>query len=468
MNAGRILIVEDEKMLAWTLAQRLRKEGYETSQVSTGREALEALTQHDFELLLLDYGLPDADGIDVLKKALGAKPAALAILMTASGSVENAVEAMKAGAYDYLSKPLDLNHLVFIIRKALETTTLRREVEELRARLREQYGVANIIGNSPQMLEIFSLIRKVAPTNATVLLRGESGTGKGLLARAIHYQSARAEAPFVTITCSAIPETLLESELFGHERGAFTDARSEKRGQLELAHGGTVFMDEIGDMPMGLQAKLLRFLEDRTFKHVGGTRDIVVDVRFIAASNRNLEADAADGRFRADLYYRLNIVPIHIPPLRQRQADIQPLANAFIADFNREFKKRIRGIAPEAQEAMKRYPWPGNVRELRNMIERAVLLGTGHFLRREDLFPEGTMGREGEGARGRVAASPRHPVTPSPFCLPEGGVNLEQLEKEMVVQALAAAGGNRTKAARLLGMSRDQIRFRIKKFGLGT
>ena len=453
MSAQRVLIVEDEKMLAWVLAQRLRKEGYEAVHVSTGGEAGAALRQREFNLILLDYGLPDMDGIGVMIQVLSAHPGLLVILMTAHGSVENAVEAMRAGAYDYLSKPLDLEHLIFVIRKALETTNLRREVENLRACLREQYGVTNIIGNSPQMMDIFALIAKIAPSNATVLLQGESGTGKGLLARAIHHRSLRAQAPFVTITCSAIPETLLETELFGHERGAFTDARSEKRGQLELAHTGTIFMDEIGDLPMSLQAKLLRFLEDKTFRRVGGTQDLVMDVRIIAATNRNVEADVAAGRFRADLYYRLKIVPIHIPPLRQRTADILPLADVFIGDFNREFKKNVRGLAPEAIEAMKQYHWPGNVREIRNIIERAVLLSGGPVLRRKDLFPESV----------HVAPPAEIPVT---FRLPEGGVNFEKLEEEMVVQALAAAGGNQTKAARLLGMTRDQMKFRVKKFGL--
>ncbi len=459
MSAEKILIIEDEKILAWTIAQRLGKEGYEATAVSTGREGLGALSQQDFDVVLLDYRLPDLDGLDVMKQIHGDHSSLPVILMTAYGSVESAVEAMRAGAYDYLSKPMDMNHLVLVIRKVLETTTLRREVKELRERLREQYGVTNVISNSPQMLEIFSLIRKIAPSNATVLLQGESGTGKGLLARAIHHQSNRAEASFVVLTCSAIPETLLETELFGHERGAFTDARSEKRGQLELAHGGTLFMDEIGDLPMGLQAKLLRFIEDRTFKRVGGTRDIVVDVRIIAATNRDLQADVAAGRFRSDLYYRLKIVPIHIPPLRQRQADILPLANAFIHDFNREFKKHIRGIAAEALEDLKRYYWPGNVRELRNMIERAVLLGSGPLLRREDFFPEAGL------PGGAVQAVP--PGQPAAaFRLPEGGVNLEEVEKNLVVQALAAAGGNQTRAARLLGMTRDQMRSRIKKYGL--
>jgi transcriptional regulator with PAS, ATPase and Fis domain len=342
-----------------------------------------------------------------------------------------------------------------VVRKALETTNLRRQVEELRARLHEQYGVAQIIGNSPQMLEIFALIAKIADSNSTVLLQGESGTGKGLIARAIHFRSPRAQAPFVTITCSAIPETLLETELFGHERGAFTDARSEKRGQLELAHTGTIFMDEIGDLPMSLQAKLLRFLEDKTFRRVGGTKDLVMDVRIIAATNRNLEADVAAGRFRADLYYRLKIVPIYMPPLRQRQSDILPLAQAFLNDFNREFKKHVRGLSPDAIEAMKQYPWPGNVRELRNIIERAVLLSSGALLRRKDLFPES------------VHAAPPSEAHAA-FRLPDGGVNFEKLEMDMVVQALAAAGGNQTRAARLLGMTRDQIRFRVKKFGLAA
>jgi DNA-binding NtrC family response regulator len=449
----RVLIVEDEKLLRWSLGERLARDGYETDHADTGESCLRKLMEEPFDLVLLDYRLPDTDGIGVLKRIASEYPDLPVILMSAYSTVDSAVQAMKLGAFDYVSKPFDLEEMVFLARKALETTRLRREVRNLRSQLREKYGIAGIVCRSRSMLDICAMIRKVARGGATtILLQGESGTGKGLVAGAIHYESDRAQKPFMTITAAALPESLLESELFGHERGAFTDAKTAKHGLLELAHGGTAFLDEIGDLSPGIQAKLLRFMEDKRFKRVGGTRDMEVDVRIIAATNRDLEAAVKAGEFRADLYYRLNILPIHLPPLRERREDIPLLADTFLVRFNQEFRKQIQGITPEAMSRLAAHDWPGNVRELRNIIERAALLSTDRVLDLADL-PAELRGGAGEPLSGG-------------FALPVEGIDLDALERSLVEQALRACGGNRTRAARLLGLHRDQMRYRIKKYGL--
>jgi transcriptional regulator with GAF, ATPase, and Fis domain len=335
------------------------------------------------------------------------------------------------------------------VEKALETSQLRREVRALRSIQGREFGFDAIIGASPAMQRIKVLLKKIAESPAsTVLLTGETGTGKDLAAKAIHYNSSRASRAFVNITCSALPEQLLESELFGHERGAFTDARQQKRGLFESADGGTVFLDEIGEMMPGLQAKLLRFLEEKTFKRVGGLVDIRVDVRVVAATNRNLEGEVKADKFREDLYYRLQVMPVVLPPLRDRRGDVPVLANYFIDRFNREFRKRVRGLTPAATDTLDQYPWPGNVREVRNSIERAMLLIDREWLEPGD-FPALT----------RPAAAAR-------FQLPADGVNLDEVERQLVVQALERAGGNQTQAAHLLGLNRDQVRYRVEKFGL--
>jgi DNA-binding NtrC family response regulator len=356
---------------------------------------------------------------------------------------------MKQGAYHYANKPFNLDEIVLLVEKALETTRLRREVRALRA-TQEAWTFDRIVGDSPAMSDLRSLLQKVATSPAsTVLLTGESGTGKDLAAKVIHYTSARAGRPFVNITCSALPEHLLESELFGHERGAFTDARQQKRGLLESAEGGTVFLDEISEMVPALQAKLLRVLEEKTFKRVGGASDIRVDVRVVAASNRNLEDSVRNGQFRGDLYYRLNVLQVQLPSLRTHATDVPLLVKYYIDMFNREFRKNVRGVAPEAMHGLEAYPWPGNIRELRNAVERAMLLTEGDVLQASH-FP--MLGRQ---------AADGHDLE-----LPAGGVNLEQLERDLVVQALKRTGGNQTRAATLLGLNRDQIRYRIEKFGL--
>jgi DNA-binding NtrC family response regulator len=448
--------VEDEKLIRWSLRERLEKEGYEVREAASGKEGLEKLNEGESDLVLLDYRLPDQDGIEVLKEISRRSPDTLVIMMTAYSTVDSAVEAMKLGAYDYINKPFNMDELVLTMEKALETTSLRREIRTLRKQQKERFGSKQIIGSSPEMLEIFDLIEKVSKSDSTtVLLQGESGTGKDLVAKYIHFKSMRAGKPFMTITCSALPENLLESELFGHEKGAFTDAKVQKTGLLELSDNGTVFMDEIGDLPLSLQAKLLRFMEEKAFKRVGGIRDYVVDVRIIAATNKDLEREVKSERFRSDLYYRLMVVPIYLPPLRDRKGDIPQLVKLFIDGFNRDLKKNVRGATAEAMELLVNYQWPGNVRELRNIIERAILLGSGDEITPEDLPSALRAGGEEILDKERTYLN-----------LTKDGIDFSRLEKELVEQALRLVGGNQTKAAKLLGMNRDQIRYRIEKFGI--
>ena len=451
MANATVLIVDDEELIRWSLRERLRADGYETLEAGTGAAALEQFREGP-DLVLLDYRLPDTDGLSVLRELKRIDPDVLVILLTSFVSVETAVEAMKLGAYHFANKPFNLDEVSATVSRALETTRLRREVKQLRANEARPYGLQAVVGQSQAMEGLRQLLGKVAGSPAsTVLLTGESGTGKDLVAKVIHYNSRRATRSFMNITCSALPEQLLESELFGHERGAFTDARMQKRGLLESADGGTVFLDEIGEMVPALQAKLLRFLEEKSFKRVGGAADIRVDVRVVAATNRNLEEEVARGNFRSDLFYRLNVLPIRLPALREHPDDVPLLVNYFVDTYNAEFKKRIRGLSPAAATLLEHYGWPGNVRELRNVVERAMLLAEGDRLEAQDFGVLKTGHASGD-----------------PFDLPAGGVNLEELERSLVAQALKRAGGNQTKAAALLGLNRDQIRYRIEKFGLST
>jgi two-component system, NtrC family, response regulator AtoC len=448
MAHATLLIVDDEELVRWSLRERFRRDGYTVVEAGTAAAALEQATA-GIDLVLLDHRLPDGDGLTVLRRIKEAMPDTPVILMTAFSTVENAVEAMKHGAYHYLDKPFNLDDVAMTVEKALETSRLRREVRAYRSSASREYSFASIIGSSPSMATVKALLQRIASSPAsTVLLTGETGTGKDLAAKAIHYHSDRAARPFVNITCSALPEQLLESELFGHERGAFTDARQQKRGLFETADGGTVFLDEIGEMTAGLQAKLLRFLEEKTFKRIGGLADIRVDVRVIAATHRNLEEEVKAGKFREDLFYRLQVMPVTLPALRERRGDIAQLATYYVDKYNREFRKRVRGIAADAATLLEQYRWPGNVRELRNAIERAMLLTD-----RDQLMPEdfNTL------SRSAIAAT---------FRLPPEGVSLDEVERQLVVQAIERAGGNQTHAGQLLGINRDQVRYRIEKFGL--
>lgn len=450
MPRATVLIVDDEQLIRWSLASRLKDEGYRTLEAATAAEALSQFRER-VDLVLLDIGLPDASGLSVLKQIKESDPDTLVIMLTGQTGVQTAVEAMKAGAFHYANKPFDLDEVVLLVEKALETTHLRREVRTLRARQAQPYGPGSIVGESAPIVAVRSMLEKIGVSPAsTVLLTGESGTGKDLAAKVIHYSSNRAARPFMNITCSALPETLLESELFGHERGAFTGADRQKHGLLESADGGTVFLDEIGEMVPLLQAKLLRFLEEKSFKRVGGSADIKVDVRVIAATNRSLQDEVRKGRFREDLFYRLNVMAVPLPPLRDRRDDIPRLLRHYIDLFNTEFRKKISGVSPGAMKMLQAYAWPGNVRELRNAVERAMLL---------------TESAELSEAQFAMLVSGDAELSAG-MGLPAGGINLEELERSLVVQALEGSGWNQTKAATLLGLNRDQIRYRIEKFKL--
>jgi DNA-binding NtrC family response regulator len=451
MPKATILVVDDEALIRWSLSERLQSEGYEILEAETGTGALEKL-EEGVDLVLLDYRLPDTDGVSVLRKIKEFDQDVLVILLTAYATVDTAVEAMKLGAYHFANKPFNLDEVVATIERALETTRLRREVRQYRTSAARPFSLQRLVGQSSEMTDLRALIARVAASPAsTVLLTGESGTGKDLVAKIIHYASNRASKPFMNITCSALPEQLLESELFGHERGAFTDARMQKKGLLEMADGGTVFLDEIGEMTPGLQAKLLRFLEDKTFRRVGGAHDIRVDVRVVASTNRNLEEEVAKHRFRADLFFRLNVLRIEMPPLRTRRDDIPILVEYFIDSFNTEFRKHVQGATPAAYALLQGYGWPGNVRELRNVIERAMLLSDADRLDARDFTVTSSVVSTGDE-----------------FELPPTGVDLERLERSLVMQALKRCSGNQTKAGSFLGLNRDQIRYRIEKFGLSA
>jgi DNA-binding NtrC family response regulator len=448
-HAPTVLVVDDEQLIRWSLSERLEEDSYRVVQAANGHEAL-AHFREGVDLVLLDYRLPDTNGFDVLRQMQHENDEPPIIMLTAHSSVEHAVTAMNEGAYHYVAKPFDFDQIALTVARALETTSLRREVRALRAARPNTPTVDSIIGSSRAVRHVKRLVERIATSpGSTVLITGESGTGKNLVAEAIHGESDRSESAFMNITCSALPAALLESELFGHERGAFTDAKAQKKGLLEMADGGTVFLDEMGEMELSLQAKLLRFLEERAFRRVGGMVDIRTDVRVIAATNRDLRRAVSQGAFREDLYYRLAVLTIDIPPLRERDDDIELLAAFLVDDFGRKFAKKIQGIDPAAMNVLKRHPWPGNVRELRNAAERAVLL-TDH----ESLQPDD------------FAFLTTTAVDNTTFKLPAGGVDIRELERSLVEQALTRTNGNQTRAARLLGMNRDQIRYRMDRYGL--
>jgi DNA-binding NtrC family response regulator len=455
VGKARILIVDDEHLIRWSLEKDLRQAGYETQQTASGEEALAAMEKNEPDIVLLDLKMPGIDGFEVMEEAKKKDIRPLFIIVTGIGDVKTAVRAVKEGAVDYICKPFEIEDVKLRIEMALETARMRQELTSIKDELRAQYGFENLIGDASAMQQVFSTVRKVAASKfSSVLLQGESGTGKDLIARTIHSLSDRSQAVFLDINCSAFPESLLESELFGHERGAFTGARSLKKGLFELSDGGTIYLDEIGDMPQTLQGKLLKAIETKRFRRVGGTVEISVDVRIIAATNKNLKAEVEASRFRNDLFYRFQVIPIHLPPLREHPEDIPKLVQFFIDKFNADFKKSVRGISPEALEILKRYPWPGNVRELKNIIERVLILETSERIEVGDLPPE------------IASFSDAKPAAKLVDHFPAGGLSLEEVEKDLISKALARAGGNQSRAAELLGISRDTLRYRIQKFGL--
>jgi DNA-binding NtrC family response regulator len=445
-----ILIVEDESKMRRLLELNLNDDGFTTLSAGDAESGLKLLRENPVDLVLTDLKLPGMNGLEFLHAVKRQNAAIPVVVMTAFGTVETAVEAMKAGASDYVLKPFSLAEMRMVIHKELDVHKLREENRSLREALGRRYELANVAARSPKMQEVLATVERVAPTNATVLLGGESGVGKDLIARAIHEKSRRARGPFVKINSTAIPENLLESELFGYERGAFTGAVASKPGKFELADKGTLFLDEIGDVPPATQVKLLRVLQEREFERLGGTKTIKVDVRLIAATNRDLREALEQGTFREDLYYRLNVVPIDIAPLRERKEDIPELVNIFIARFAGDSGKPVEGITPEALRILTNYHWPGNVRELQNIIERACALAKGTMIEAADIHLDTRPAKAGNGAN---------------KFLPDG-MTLEQWEDEMIQEALRRANGNKSHAARLLGLSRNALRYRLSKIGI--
>ncbi len=455
MEKAKILVVDDEKLLRWSLQQNLSKEGFTVITAEKGMQGLELFSEEQPDITLLDVHLPDISGINVLENIKKENRDAIIIMVTAFGDIQTAVKTIKIGAYDFVEKPFNMDKLKILIGKALETVSLRKEVSQFRSQLSKKYGFTNIIGKSDEMLKIGEIVKKVARSDATtIFLQGESGTGKDLVAKVIHYESGRADRPFMDINCTALPETLIESELFGFEKGAFTDAKNMKKGLFELADGGTVFLDEIADMKLSTQAKLLKIIENKTFKRIGGVKDISVDLRIVAATNKNLVEEVRNDNFREDLYYRLKVIPIMLPALRERRDDIFLLAKYFVEEFNREFKKTVKGISKETAKAFLNYHWPGNIRELRNVIERAMILENEDYILPEHL-PVEILSFDAKHLGAEAA----------PVSIPPGGLDIEEVERELIRQALDLAKWNQTRAARLLNLTRDALRYRMQKFG---
>jgi DNA-binding NtrC family response regulator len=449
---ARVLLVDDDPDFCEALSDRLRSLGFQVSVADRGLEALRLCREEPPAIVLLDLVMPGMDGMVVLETIRREEPDVVVIVITGHGTIARAVEAMKKGAYDFVTKPVDARHLEIVLGKALERQALRDANALLSSEVGDRY--AAIVGDSPQMRAALDVARRVAPSGATVLLLGESGTGKEVIARAIHRWSRRADQPFVVINCVALSEDLLESELFGHEKGAFTGAHQQKRGKLEVAHGGTVFLDEIGDIRPALQAKLLRVLQDQTFERVGGTRPIQTDVRFVAATNRDLRAAVRDGLFRLDLYYRLDVVSVTLPPLRERAGDVPALAQHFLERYRRELKRELHAITPEAMSSLRRYAWPGNVRELENVIERAAVLADGPDVTPQDLPAEIREAGLTDGMT-REAARTYHAA-------------VEEFKRGLIASTLRRTSGNRTRAARLLGLQRTYLARLIRDLGLAA
>jgi len=454
MTRARLLVVDDDAESREVVAEALQAEGYTVTTAGGGQEALGLVKERVYDVVVSDIRMPDLDGLFLLRELREAAPDVSVILMTAFGTVEAALEAIKDGAYDYVSKPLHLDELLITVRRAIEQRRLVLENQRFRETLQERHHLGNIVGVSSRMLDVFKLIARVAPTRSTVLITGESGTGKEVVARVLHFNGTRAAGPFVTIDCAGLAESLLESELFGHVRGAFTGAVMPRRGLFEAGHGGTVFLDEVGDIGPNLQAKLLRVLEVQEVKPVGGNEAIRIDIRLIAATNKDLQEEVRAGRFREDLFYRLNVVSIHLPPLRERREDIPALARHFLQKYGDANGKAIRGIAPETMVRLEVYRWPGNVRELENAIERAVAVSSHSILLPDDLPPHllpSTAPTIGEEAHGPVEM-----------------VSLEALTRRHIAHVLAATGGNKSRAAEILGVDRRTLYRMLERYSMLT
>jgi two-component system NtrC family response regulator/two-component system response regulator HydG len=451
MAPVRILVVDDESNARKALTTLLREEGYEVAEAADGEAALALLPDFLPAAVLTDVRMPRMDGITFMRKAREGGFDSVFVVMTAFASIETAVEAMRAGAENYLVKPLDVNAVLVVLQKALEKRALSQEAAQLRERVQERYRVQNIVGDSPELRSVFDVVRRAAPTRATVLVLGESGTGKELVAQALHEESPRKGRPFIKVNCAALPESLLESELFGHEKGSFTGATSRREGRFELADGGTLFLDEVGEIPLGVQVKLLRVLQQREFERVGGTQTLKVDVRVVAATNRDLEKEVREGRFREDFFYRLNVVSVTLPPLRARKGDIPQLVSHFIDKYAQQHGKDIQGLAPGTLQVLQRHDWPGNVRELENAIERAVVMAMGPQLSTDDLPP--------------ALRGPRPSGSAASSLIP--GATLWDIEKEAILRTLEMVEGSTSRAAEVLGISPRKIQYRLKEYAQG-
>jgi len=449
----KILVVDDEESHRIMLRAVLSEDGYAVTEAADGTDAIMAVEKEAFDVILLDIRMTNMDGIEALTEIRKISPLVPVLIMTAYASVKTAVEALKAGAFDYLTKPLDIEELKILIEKALEHYHLRTENLALKERLGDRFDFSRIIARSPKMKSLLDTLAMVAPSDATVLIMGESGTGKEVVANAIHHNSPRAGQPFIKVSCAALPEMLLESELFGHKKGAFTGAVYRREGRFQLAHRGTLFLDEVGEMSRATQMKLLRVLQEKEFEPVGSAQTIKVDIRVIAATNRDLEKDVKDGRFREDLYYRLNVVPLVLPPLRDRKEDISPLTDHFLALYGEKNRKSLKGISGKALDLLVRYDWPGNIRELENCIERAMIMAGEEVIVPADFPPQIQVLSREEGTNG--------------FNIPSG-ISLEEMERTLIVKTLAETGGNRTRASEILGINRRTLQNKLKQYGLNT
>jgi len=452
MKDYNILVIDDEVAQRDVLTGYLKKKGYKVFSASSGKEGIEIARTNPVDIILSDFKMPDLSGLDVLEQVKKINPEISFVIVTAYGTVENAVKAMRLGAFDYISKPVDLDELDLMIERIIEHKNLKSENQLLKTQLQEKYKITSIVSQSQKMEEVINVAARVANSKANVLITGENGTGKEVLAKGIHYLSSRRNAPFVAVNIPALTETLLESELFGHEKGAFTGADKMKKGRFEIAHGGTIFLDEVGDIPQSIQVKLLRVLQEHQFERVGGTEKIEVDVRIIAATNKNLEEKIKDGSFREDLYYRLNVISVKIPPLRERKEDILPMIESFIEKYCKENNKEKLEISKEAADVLMKYNYPGNVRELENIIERAVVLTRGKVITLNDL----PMNIKGFKEEKTIAALGKGSLTEQ----------IEAIEKQLIFDALQQSSGNQTKAGKLLGLTERNLRYKLKKYNI--